>query len=248
MPDKNWFSCLRRRAPIRNIETPALRPANDNPWYCLATIHGEQPIDHFDRELAEKNRVAWEQWISSGGMNSDQRNEFAAIFDGRTSNRFALLEPATPADFSHTRFDRRVNLASFRFPWPVDFRSAAFSDANFGRACFDNKADFRSATFSGETKFDQAQFNTGGVDFESARFSNGVDFQHTTFTNANFRSAIFSGSTANLRSSWASTAPRSTRQCSPPAPILVGPSSLTVPILARLPSRRRPASTRRRLT
>jgi hypothetical protein len=28
---------------MSDTDKPALRPANDNPWYCLATLHGELP-------------------------------------------------------------------------------------------------------------------------------------------------------------------------------------------------------------
>jgi len=45
-------------------ETATLKQANDNPWYCLATLYGEQPIDSYDHELAEKNRLAWGQWFA----------------------------------------------------------------------------------------------------------------------------------------------------------------------------------------
>ena len=44
-----------------------LAAANTNPWYVLATIFGEQPegaswLD-YDRELAAKNRRAWNGWF-----------------------------------------------------------------------------------------------------------------------------------------------------------------------------------------
>jgi hypothetical protein len=29
---------------MSGADKPELRQANDNPWYCLATMHGEQPV------------------------------------------------------------------------------------------------------------------------------------------------------------------------------------------------------------
>src|SRR5581483_8159084 len=192
MPDKKWFSFRRNRSDTTEAEkAPQLRPANENPWYCLATLHGEQPMDgNWDQELAEKNRVAWDRWIGADGAN---RNELADIFARRTSKSLTLPEPKTPADFSHTRFDRPLNLAGFRFVWPADFRSAVFvGETSFQNAVFNSKADFSSATFSRETNFGGVHLDAG-ADFQSVTFARSVHFQRAYLTNINFRSATFSG-------------------------------------------------------
>ena len=44
-------------------ETKPKRKAKDNPWYKLATFHGE-PKDA-DDEVAVKNRVTWNRWMAS---------------------------------------------------------------------------------------------------------------------------------------------------------------------------------------
>jgi hypothetical protein len=64
---------------MSDTDKPALRPANDNPWYCLATLHGELPeegewrrkeslgkwpedwiLKDLDiQEIVNKNRTAW---------------------------------------------------------------------------------------------------------------------------------------------------------------------------------------------
>jgi uncharacterized protein YjbI with pentapeptide repeats len=199
MSDRKWFGFRRRLSDNGDIEKPALKSANDNPWYCLATLYGEQPVGRLDQELAEQNRIAWEQWIS-GNMNDERRDELVAIFAQRSSpGSLTIPERATAVDFSHTHFERPVSFADFRFISPADFRSATFGgDANFGGALFNsNKVDFSSATFSGDTKFGRAQF-VMGVDFESATFSGGVDFEYVHFGDPNFRAATFSG-IANFR-------------------------------------------------
>ena len=48
---------------------PELRLANDNPWYCLATLYGEQAEESslraYDKDLAAKNRMAWNRWMAA---------------------------------------------------------------------------------------------------------------------------------------------------------------------------------------
>jgi hypothetical protein len=45
-------------ASIDDSEKPELTPANDNPWYWLMTLYGEQTGEETDKDLAKKNRVA----------------------------------------------------------------------------------------------------------------------------------------------------------------------------------------------
>src|SRR5690349_13083725 len=45
-------------------ETKPKRKAKDNPWYRLATMHGE-PADFRDKEVVAKNRVTWNRWMAS---------------------------------------------------------------------------------------------------------------------------------------------------------------------------------------
>jgi hypothetical protein len=44
-------------------QEPKIR-AENNPWYLLATLHGE-PSSRDDDELVVKNRVAWNRWMAS---------------------------------------------------------------------------------------------------------------------------------------------------------------------------------------
>jgi uncharacterized protein YjbI with pentapeptide repeats len=180
---------------MSDAQKPELKRANDNPWYYLATIHGEQPIEGFDDDLARKNYQVWSRWVG-GALNAegDERAEFERNFANRKAGgSLEIPDPDAIVDFSNTHFVRPVNFLAFHFPRAVDFSSATFSGgANFAQAQFHIKADFSSATFSGETNFGQAQFNTGEVEFQSATFSKRVDFQYATLVNPNFRSVTFS--------------------------------------------------------
>jgi hypothetical protein len=180
---------------MTDIEKTALKPANENPWYCLATLHGEQPLDRLDQELADKNRSAWQQWIG-GVLKSNMRAEFLHAFAGRTGRREPPPEPesAEMFDFSHTHFDRAVHFGVFLFQRPVDFSSATFSGvADFSSATFSGNADFSSATFSANADFVSAIFSNI-ANFSSATFAKMADFKSATFSKmVTFASVRFSG-------------------------------------------------------
>ncbi|MBR1270459.1 pentapeptide repeat-containing protein [Bradyrhizobium sp. AUGA SZCCT0222] len=187
-----------------------LRAANDNPWYCLATLYGEQPIGKHDPTLAKNNCLAWNRWF--GDMAEDERSRFAQTFAHRTGKPGLPPEPTKHHNFSNTHFDRPIDFHEFLFVNLVDFTNATFSDfvvfdrasfsgdaqffdatfaqhAWFETATFTNKASFNRVTFSGPCCFDSATFKSL-ADFDSAHFEN-FNFRSTAFSRANFRAAIF---------------------------------------------------------
>jgi hypothetical protein len=147
---------------MSDADKPALRQAKDNPWYCLATLHGEQAaaVDQYDSELRVKNRQAWNRWIARAltderrtelvkdgfpepelaPLSPEEKSAFCSAFAIRTGHDNELPpEPAQGADFSCTHFDREVAFDGFLFAQRLDFSSATFS----------GNADFGEATFSG---------------------------------------------------------------------------------------------------
>lgn len=77
-------------------EKPELRPANDNPWYWLATLYGEQSDTAqdqiLDEDLNDKNRMAWNRWMA-GVLSPEQRA--ALVNEGFPE---AELLPLTPTE------------------------------------------------------------------------------------------------------------------------------------------------------
>jgi uncharacterized protein YjbI with pentapeptide repeats len=228
--------CASSAADDRNLmsdaDKPALRPANENPWYCLATLYGEQPVDGFDYKLASKNRMAWNRWMASalsdekraelvkGGFpelelapfSPEEKSAFCSAFTVRKGSESELPPEPTERhvterqvyDFTSTHFDRAVTFAGFLFAPNADFSLATFSDrANFQSATF-SVANFESATFSGPTDFASATFSL--ANFESATFSGPTDFASTTFFYADFKSATFSGRTIFISATFNSVA------------------------------------------
>ncbi|MEP5376638.1 MAG: hypothetical protein ABJQ14_12755, partial [Hyphomicrobiales bacterium] len=66
------------------ISMPDLKPANENPWYVLATLYGEQDGEEIDWELHEKNRRAWNAWAGSA-LNMEILRTFAETSGVRES-------------------------------------------------------------------------------------------------------------------------------------------------------------------
>src|SRR5208283_2803709 len=147
---------------------PRLQPANENIWYCLATVYGEQdkatsrPTARFDEALEKRNRVAWNRWIASA-LSGEQRAEL--IKRGFFELELVPLPEHERAEFLKA-YAERTNAAlpdprnegiSFRsvlFEHPISFRGFVFPMAVFNNAEFRSKADFCKAAFFGLAIFD----------------------------------------------------------------------------------------------
>lgn len=187
---------------------PKLRPANENPWYLLATIYGEQPEGDFvDWDLHARNRRAWNRYIA-GSLTDVSRDWLRELMDKDGSRRFSEEEltpfteeeldklrvdfssrggtelPSDSIDFSRTEFDRPLIMASFIFAnWTI-----------FAHAVFSGWANFASTAFPDGTAFFGATFSLGAT-FRRATFSLTANFLHATFSgNIDFVNAIFVGS------------------------------------------------------
>jgi len=202
---------------MSKTNTQSLPAANENAWYCLATLHGEQPTEGFNRDLADKNRESWNRWV--GDMTEGQRAKYATAFAQRASDRGLMLpERAGSPNFSNTYFDRMASFNGFHFPTGAIFSSSTFSQdvdfsaatftgiADFNSTTFDKMADFRwtafsemasfqSTTFSGLADFESTKF-AHAAHFDSATFFEGVGFSLATFANVcSFNLTTFSGAT-----------------------------------------------------
>lgn len=62
-----------------------LRPANENPWYVLMTLHGEQKGEEIDWDVHEENRRAWNAWAGQS-LGSEKLWKIAdQFFNGNNS-------------------------------------------------------------------------------------------------------------------------------------------------------------------
>ncbi len=192
---------------------PKLTPANENPWYVLMTLYGEQEGERVDVELHEKNRKAWNAWVGRG-MSVEERAAASksSILEARelgvptSSQKFEMLERV--ADRHKAEMTRRNN-DQFEYPGlpelkhGIDLSATAFDHiVSCSKFVFPAEVDFNLSAFRSDTIFFIATFREAvncseatffsGADFGTVRFDGQADFFATIFTKgAEFRSASF---------------------------------------------------------
>jgi hypothetical protein len=195
-------------------ETPRI-PANDNPWYVLATFHGEQKGENLrdiDRDLYERNRQFWncwmaadlpdeEQqrlldkgWVTQEGLEEVRKKGRDALWTGERCSGLPTPDPDDGINFKATVFPGLLSLKGMLFQGDADFQDAEFQGyAYFRDAEFQGDADFQDAEFQGDADFRDAEFQ-GDADFQDAEFQGYADFQDAEFQgDAYFRDAEFQG-------------------------------------------------------
>lgn len=189
---------------------PALKPAEENPWYLLATLYGEPA--RFDEEHQTRNRVAWNRYFASQWSDADR-----ARLKGRVPDAELLPFSQYELDEIHDDFVRRVNSRDIILPNPdeiisfsdyyfqndVGFGGYIFESIHASGAVFSGYADFSNATFTWYAFFDATfleNANFTGASFPGEAYFAGAAFSgYAAFSGANFfedtsfRSAIFSG-------------------------------------------------------
>ncbi|MGR3341968.1 MAG: pentapeptide repeat-containing protein [Paracoccaceae bacterium] len=178
-----------------------LKDANENPWYVLATIYGEQKGEDVDRELHDKNRRAWNAWACQNlsgeetaslaedtGLAVEElrgwqplQSEVETHFAKRLGEDVMIPPPEDRADFSEITISNTVAMENIIFTQLARFDSATFTQAaRFDSATFTQAAVFNSATFAQLAWFNSATF-TQAARFDSAIFSGFAYFLQTQF-------------------------------------------------------------------
>ena len=171
---------------VADEETKPKRQAKDNPWYRLATLHGEPSGSH--DEIAQKNRVTWNRWMASRvsddlktalrekGWSDDELKPFSEDERQSIEDQIRSSRGVETIDFQDTEFEATFFVAGFVFP-SIDLRSATFNGgASFDSVAFSGDAYFDSAAFSGDASFSSAAFSGDGY-FGSAAFSGNASFR-----------------------------------------------------------------------
>lgn len=188
-----------------------IKPEN-NPWYLLATLHGEAASA--DDEVHARNRTAWNRFMASElteearallinergfsdkGLTPFSVEELADV-ERRFGERYRratggagtpVAAPALPdlkqqrINFSNVKFDRLFLVRGFLFPHWT----------NFSGAIFCSPADFLGTTFFGSANFLHARFCDQSY-FSYTLFCDQSYFSYVSFTSlANFSDARFS--------------------------------------------------------
>lgn len=201
------------------MDETKLTPANENRWYLLMTLYGEQEGEWIFGAFHEKNRAVWNAWacqdlseearakleadgvaLPAVGAWEEMKEEVArlhkAAFETRGGAAAAyrgLPDVAARVDLSGVVFANRVKLERLIFSAEAFFLSATFSaGADFRSATFSAGANFRFAKFSAYAEFNSATFSARAL-FRSATFSGDAYFREASFSaGADFNSATFS--------------------------------------------------------
>lgn len=130
-----------------------LKPANENPWYVLMTLYGEQEGDEPDPALHEKNGEAWRYWAAPAGSKREglanlgyslgpqgypdaKTLEYETLYDaemlrrnGTSFNIPAFPRPGTdkgPITMTGLKFSKLFCARGFVLPFDIDFSGSVF--------------------------------------------------------------------------------------------------------------------------
>jgi len=208
-----------------------LKPASQNPWYVLATVHGEQTDDVVDLELHAKNRRIWNGW-ACGHLPKEERERLAEEcgvdaaevqpwsdlerrkvskeFCERLASDDAVPKSEEYIDFGNTRFQYTVCMSSLVFCGNV-----FFEEADLG-----GRASFTSAIFGGVASFKKARFHMsaefyGTIFYNVAEFNYAHFFVEARFDQARFRGEDWFGSNFGRRPMLRTSTPRQAANLSP---------------------------------
>jgi hypothetical protein len=167
-------------------DKPKLTPANEDPWYVLMTLHGEQDGKWVDDDLHDQNRAVWNAW-SCQQLDDGAAAELAKQtgVDVAETRGWSLI--ATEVKRKHRAEMKKRNDDDFTYPGFPDFQSAIqcleiqFCNILVLKGCiFTQDANFIFATFTQDANFFSATF-TQDADFPSATFTQTADFSSATF-------------------------------------------------------------------
>ncbi|MCC3244301.1 pentapeptide repeat-containing protein [Methylocystis sp. WRRC1] len=209
---------------------PNLTPANENPWYLLATLYGEQEEVRDSKWLllvpiGEANRKAWNRWMATAFQSeeletllplahikgdlkpftSEETDEFRAAFAKRAGRQD--IEPPNPSkefmDFSRCQFDRPVFFRGFIFPRLAHFIESKFSGpVYFDTALFFSYVRFDMVHFGDFVSFHMTDFRSG-ASFEKAHFARVAFFENSKFDAAAFfEGAQFCGNASFVKTTF----------------------------------------------
>jgi hypothetical protein len=204
-------------SPTTEPEKPKLTPANKNPWYVLATIHGEQEGDSIDEELAAKNRETWNRYYSEALTDEQKANllkrhlrlvadDLVPLYeetklwllktfcDRIGDNGAKLPTPSVVINFSGTHFENLVNFSGFIFLQPAFFDASTFKKtADFNFTYFLKGFSFLSCQFNSDLHFRNSK-SIGLSIFNASTFNGQCFFEHSKFLeNTIFESTVFKG-------------------------------------------------------
>jgi uncharacterized protein YjbI with pentapeptide repeats len=164
-----------------------LTPANQNPWYVLATLFGEQEGEEIDWELHAMNRAVWNAWSFHNLPMQEIEAQTPAGFSLDELAAWHTMERKVAA--LHEKEWRRRNDTDVPYPGMPDvLREVDFEWVAFSNTLVMERFIFRSPVLASDALF------SVNVWFDRANFLIGASFQNAVFNErADFASAVFRG-------------------------------------------------------
>jgi uncharacterized protein YjbI with pentapeptide repeats len=162
-----------------------LKSANENPWYVLMTLFGEQVEDDIDQNLHKKNAHIWNSFIGAvrTGQHSERIKKTGLEFNitgepatpkdeisGRYRDQWlerhvdttmipSMPNPNSNIDLSGTIFKKLVSVNNMYFLQMLNFSGSKFKkDASFIECLFIQKVDLSKVEIAGDTHFFGSSF------------------------------------------------------------------------------------------
>jgi hypothetical protein len=176
--------------PTDKAPPPRLTPANQNPWYVLATLYGEQEAEEIDRELHGKNRAVWNAWSFQDLTVQEIAAQAPAGLSPDELAAWHSMEQKVTA--LHEKEWRRRNGADVPYPGMPEVAQAV----DLEWIAFSKSLTMEGFIFRSAVLFDEAVFR-GNVSFDHANFIKSVWFNNVVFgKSTGFGSTLFGGESA----------------------------------------------------
>ncbi|WP_027258179.1 pentapeptide repeat-containing protein [Leisingera aquimarina] len=165
-------------APAPAAPQRELKPANENPWYVLMTLYGEQKGDEIDWDLHEKNRQVWNAWAVRGAPQRWDHKEF--------SREVANLLEVPSAECNQSKWNDLINAHLKQSERVQDAFKRVYRERNGSDVQVPelpsalDKVNFSDVIFE-ETVCAKQMVFPRGVDFTDAIFGKRTIFERTLF-------------------------------------------------------------------
>ncbi|WP_375697898.1 hypothetical protein [Pseudophaeobacter sp. TrK17] len=171
---------MRDESEAQDAPSPELKPANENPWYVLMTLYGD---DH------ERNRKAWNYLYGKSEVNGNLwKQELSRRYNARLPNEEPFGHPKPlpdrdqVVDLSNVVFEDRLNLSRFYLSQRIDVSGSIFRKGlDSTGAVFQKSVLSQGVFFEDSACFDFSRFGEG-VCFGDSKFCGGVSFEEVNIT------------------------------------------------------------------
>lgn len=173
---------MRDESEVPDLPASRLTPANENPWYVLMTLYGD---DH------DANRRAWNALY--GGQGNIQLM-FQEKIKGRFRELFSKQFDLSEEDFQIPSERETVNLSYCHFPERLDIRGFSFgSIVDLSGSVFEKGLDATGSIFLKCHHCEGGRFENS-VLFDNSSFHDQSYFSGSTFRrSAVFEDSVFEG-------------------------------------------------------